>query len=176
MRTLLQNFLDEYRRYKTTAEKALAQVPDGGWNTIAAPDGNSIAMIVRHLSGNLLSRFTDFLTTAGEKPWRNRDAEFETREYGRDEVLALWESGWAVLEKELGSLTDADLSRTVLIRGQALTVHEALARSLAHLSYHVGQIVLLARMACQTDWKWISVPKRKSAEYNQNPTIENKPA
>ena len=146
MRKIIQDFLDEYLRYRITAEKAMDQVPDDALNRIVAPDGNSIAMIVRHISGNMTSRFTDFLTADGEKPWRNRDSEFENREYERKEIYDLWERGWAVLEKELGSVTDGDMGKTVRIRGRAWTVHEALARSLAHLSYHVGEIVLLARM------------------------------
>ena len=172
MRKIIQDFLDEYLRYRITAEKAMAQVPDNALNRIVTPSGNSIAMLVRHISGNLTSRFTDFLTTDGEKPWRNRDSEFETREYQRSEVNDLWERGWAVLEKELGSVTDSDLGKTVRIRGRAWTVHEALTRSLAHSSYHVGEIVLLARMFSGAEWKWISIPKGMSKQYSQNPTLE----
>ena len=172
----MQDFLDEYLRYRITAEKAMDQVPDDALNRIVAPDGNSIAMIVRHISGNMTSRFTDFLTADGEKPWRNRDSEFENREYERKEIYDLWERGWAVLEKELGSVTDGDMGKTVRIRGRAWTVHEALARSLAHLSYHVGEIVLLARMCSEAEWKWISIPKGMSKQHNQNPTLEKKPS
>ena len=176
MRKIIQDFLDEYLRYRITAEKAMDQVPDDALNRIVAPDGNSIAMIVRHISGNMTSRFTDFLTADGEKPWRNRDSEFENREYERKEIYDLWERGWAVLEKELGSVTDGDMGKTVRIRGRAWTVHEALARSLAHLSYHVGEIVLLARMCSGAEWKWISIPKGMSKQHNQNPTLEKKPS
>ena len=175
MREQIQDFLDEYLRYRITVEKALDQVPDDALNRIVAPDGNSIGMIVRHLSGNLTSRFTDLLSSDGEKPWRDRDSEFETREYKRKEVYDLWKKGWSVLEKELASLTDGDLGKTVHIRGRPLTVHQALARSLSHLSYHAGEIVLLARMCSKTEWQWISVPKGKSKQYNQNPTLEKKP-
>lgn len=165
-------YTTEFQRYKATAEKALAQVSDAVLNHVPVPDGNSLAMLVRHLSGNFRSRFTDFLTTDGEKPWRNRDEEFAERTYTRAEVEQLWQEGWAVLEQTLESLTEADLSRTVHIRGQALRVDAALARSLAHLAYHVGQMVLLARMAQGEDWQWISIAKGQSAQYNQNPTKE----
>ena len=173
---LLKDFIDEFLRYKLMGEKALAQVLDENLNKIFAPDLNSVAMIVRHISGNLISRFTDFLTTDGEKSWRDRESEFEEKEYSRAEMLELWEQGWHVLESTLAELSDNDLSKQVTIRGQLFTVHEALARSIAHIAYHVGQIILLARLQASGDWQWISVPKGKSAEYNQNPTMEKRPA
>lgn len=176
MAAMIQHFQDEYLRYKMTGEKALSQVPDSALNRLFAPEGNSAAMIVRHISGNLISRFSDFLTSDGEKPWRRRDTEFEIKDYGRQEMENLWQKGWAVWEQALGSLSDADLAKTVSIRGQALTVHEALGRSLAHLSYHVGQIVLLARMHREGEWQWISVPRGMSEQYNRNPTLEKKPS
>jgi hypothetical protein len=169
---MIQDFVDEYRRYRAIGEKALAQVSDEGLNRIPAPDGNSIAMIVRHMGGNLASRFTDFLTEDGEKPWRNRDEEFETREYTRAEVESWWARGWEVVEREVGRLSDARFGDTVLIRRQPLTVHAALSRSLAHVAYHVGQIVLLARMTADAQWQWISIPKGGSTEYNADPRLE----
>ncbi len=172
---MLKDFIDEFLRYKLMGQKALAQVSDENLNKIFAADMNSVAMIVRHISGNLISRFTDFLTTDGEKSWRNREAEFEEKEYSRAEMLQLWEQGWHVLESTLAQLSDDDLSKQVTIRGQAFTVHEALARSIAHIAYHVGQIILLARLQAHGDWNWISVPKGTSAEYNQNPTMEKRP-
>ncbi len=175
MSEMMQDFRDEFLRYRIIAEKALAQAPDHGLNRIPAPEANSLAMIVRHISGNLVSRFTDFLTTDGEKPWRKRDSEFEGREYTRKEVDELWQRCWTVLDRQLASLTDADLAKTVYTRGRAHTVHEALARSLAHLSHHVGQIVLLARISCEADWKWIGIPKGMSETYNQSPTMEKGP-
>jgi len=174
-RKQITEFWDECVRYKLTAEKAFSQVPDDALNRVLSSEGNSVAMLVRHLSGNMLSRFTDFLTSDGEKPWRDRDAEFLTREYNRAEMLELWEKGWAVMEWEYGALTDADLGKTITIRGKVWTVHEALARSLAHLAYHVGQIVLLARIFAAGDWQWISIPKGMSGQYNQQPTMEKKP-
>ena len=171
---MIEPFATEFQRYRVIAEKSLAQVSDEALNHVPTSDGNSLAMLVRHLSGNLLSRFTDFLTTDGEKPWRHRDAEFEERTYSREEVNQMWEEGWAVLEQTLQDLSEEDLARSVQIRGQALTVHAALARSLAHLSYHVGQMVLLARMEQQQAWEWITIPKGQSAQYNANPTKERR--
>jgi uncharacterized damage-inducible protein DinB len=161
MTGMLEGFRKEFLRYKTAGEKALAQVSDDALNRILSTDGNSMAMVVRHIGGNLVSRFTDFLTTDGDKPWRKRDSEFETRSYTRGEVEELWRRGWAAFEKELGSLSEADLAKTVHIRGEAMPAHEALLRAAAHTSYHVGQIVLLARISCESEWKWISLPKKK---------------
>lgn len=132
-------------------------------------------MIVRHINGNLRSRFTDFLTSDGEKPWRNRDGEFETRTYTPSEIDQLWKEGWDLLESELNALSNEDLSREIALRGIPITVHEALARALAHMSYHVGQIVLLARILTDSEWEWISIPKGESESYNANPTKEKRP-
>lgn len=173
---MISDFVDEYRRCRAIGEKAIAQVTDEGLNRLPTPDGNSIGMLVRHMSGNLAARFTHFLTEDGEKPWRDRDAEFETRTYTRAEVDALWTRGWDVVEREVGALTDAQLGATVHIRNQPLTVHAALCRSLAHVAYHVGQIVLLARGAAAHEWQSLSIPKGQSAAYNQNPTREKRPA
>jgi uncharacterized damage-inducible protein DinB len=170
-----QDFIDEYKRYRLIGERALAQIPDAALNHVPAPDGNSAAMIVFHISGNLKSRFSDFLTTDGEKPWRARDEEFVDRTCSRAEVDALWAAGWGVLESTLATLTNADLAKTVTIRKQELTVHAALCRSLAHMSYHVGQIVLLARMTADQPWRSLSIPKGGSDAYNAKPTSEKAP-
>lgn len=162
----------EFTRYRQMAEKAIAQTSDDGLNRVPFADGNSIAMLVRHISGNFKSRFTDFLESDGEKPWRNRDAEFEDRVCTRDEVEQMWTEGWAVLDDALAGLSEADMARTVRIRGQEWSVDEALARSVAHLAYHVGQIVWLARLDRQADWDWITIPKGGSAAYNANPTLD----
>lgn len=172
---LIEDFRTEFDRYRILGERAIAQVPESALNIVPAPDGNSIAMIVRHVSGNLVSRFTDFLTTDGEKPDRDRDREFEDRSYSRQEVDQLWKSGWEVLEQQLGILRDRDAEQQVTIRQQSLTVHAALSRSLAHISYHVGQLVLLGRMYAKGDWEWLSIPKGKSVTYNQQPTLEKSP-
>lgn len=169
---MLEDFVDEYRRYRRISERALAQISDPALNHISAPDGNSAAMLVRHLSGNLASRFTDFLSSDGEKPWRDREQEFAERPYTRAEIDRLWTDGWQALETTLAMLTDADLARTVTIRGERWTVHAALARSLAHVAYHAGQLVLLARQSAPEEWQWLSIPKGKSAAYNAAPYLE----
>lgn len=163
----VEDFLEEARRYRSVAEKALDQVSDDSLNRVLAPDGNSMAMLVRHLSGNMVSRFTDFLTTDGDKPWRDRDSEFDTREYSREQIRELWAKGWQTLETSVGSLTEQDLQKTISIRGSALTVRAALFRALAHVSYHTGQIVLLARILAHDEWKWISIPKRQRTGKSQ---------
>jgi hypothetical protein len=172
----VQDFVDEFARHRLSAEKAIAQVDDQGLNRILAPDGNSIAMLMRHVGGNLTSRFTDFLTSDGEKPWRHRDAEFADGPITRASAQETWTSGWTVLERELGRLGDTDLTRRVTIRGEPRTVHEALCRALAHIASHVGQIILIARVVAPEQWKWISIPKGQSEQYNQNPTLEKRPA
>lgn len=172
---MVEGYLIEYRRYRMIAEKAIAQVDEAGLNRAPCVGGNSIAMIVRHLSGNLKSRFTNFLTSDGEKPWRNRDREFEEGYYRAAELTQDWDEAWGLIEQILAGLTDADLEREVKIRGIGLRVREALNRSVAHVAYHVGQITLLARIDQQDAWQWISVPKGGSAAYNQNPTKERLP-
>ena len=172
---MLKDFVDEYQRYRLIGKKALDQTSDTALNHVIGHDNNSIAVVVRHISGNLISRFTDFLTSDGEKSWRDRDTEFESRAYDRQEICEMWDKGWEVLETQLAALSDDDLGKTVYIRGQAWTVHAALSRSLAHVSYHVGQIVMIARMLAEGEWNWISVPKGKSKEYNLNPTKERRP-
>jgi hypothetical protein len=169
---MLDDYIDEFRRYRQLGERALAQLPDAALNHVGAPDGNSPAMLVRHLSGNFASRFTDFLTTDGEKPWRDREQEFAERPYARAEMDALWAEGWGVLEATLAGLRDADLTRTVTIRGEPWSVHAALTRSLAHAAYHVGQLVLLARQSATAPWQWLSIPKGASAAYNAAPNLE----
>jgi hypothetical protein len=165
----------EYRRYKTLAEGTFAQLPDAQLLVRASPESLSIAMIVWHVSGNLESRFTDFLTTDGEKPWRNRESEFEERRVGRADMLVKWERGWGVLFGALAPLADADLVRTVTIRGAAATVGQALERSLAHTSYHVGQVTFLGKMLRGDQWKYLSIPPGASAAYNANPELEKGP-
>ena len=164
------------RRYKVLGERALEQTKDNELGRSGPGDGNSIAVIVWHIAGNLKSRFTDFLTADGEKPWRDRDAEFEPRpNVTREELLDTWNNGWNTLFVTLEPLTDHDLSRTVTIRGEKFLVHEALHRLLAHTSYHVGQIVYLAKSFRGSDWKWLTIPLGKSQEYNRNPRHERAP-
>jgi len=169
---LIKNFADEYLRYRAMGEKAMAQVSEADLNHVPVGDGNSIAMIVRHVGGNLVSRFTDFLTSDGEKPWRNRDGEFSDGPFGRNDMEDAWKRGFDAVSAQLAQLTDADLDKTILIRSAQLTVHEALCRSLAHTAMHTGQIILLAKIAAGANWQTLSIPKGKSAEYLKNPGNE----
>ena len=170
---LTNSFLDEYGRYRATAEKAMAQVSDDALNRVVSADGNSIATLVRHISGNMVSRFTDFLASDGEKEWRDRDGEFESGPFSREEVNDAWKRGWDVLEREVGRLRDEDLVRTVMIRGQAMTVHEALVRNVAHVAMHIGQIILLARVSAGTDWNTLSIPRGQSRQFNEQMAREH---
>jgi len=170
---LTNSFLDEYGRYRATAEKAMAQVSDDALNRVVSADGNSIATLVRHISGNMVSRFTDFLASDGEKAWRDRDGEFESGPFSREEVNDAWKRGWEVLEREVGRLRDEDLARTVTIRGQAMTVHEALVRNVAHIAMHIGQIILLARVSAGTDWNTLSIPRGQSRQFNEQMAREH---
>jgi uncharacterized damage-inducible protein DinB len=173
---IIQSIRAEYLRYKNLGEKATAQLDGAALSATPQGGGNSIATICWHLSGNFRSRFTDFLTSDGEKPWRKRDEEFEPRAVSRDELLEKWEQGWRVLLEALDGLTDADLERTVTIRNQPFSVTEALLRSLAHASYHVGQIVYAAKMARGDQWEYLSIPPGQSDQYNQNPILDRPPA
>jgi len=164
-------YLDEVRRnfrgYKRLAEGALAQLQDA--DLFYAPDAesNSIAVIMKHISGNLRSRWTDFLTTDGEKPDRNRDQEFEMKTgVTRDELMRWWEEGWSCVQQTLAALQPAEIERTVFIRGEPHSVIQATQRSLAHIAYHVGQIIYLGKHIRQAAWNSLSIPKGKSAEYN----------
>ncbi len=171
----MKTYLAEFKRYKAVIDKAVAQVDDEAFNHIPYPDGNSIAMLLRHLAGNLHSRFTEFWTADGEKSWRHRDEEFVDGPFGRAEVLAHWESGWNILEDVLSNVKEADRHREITIRGVPFTAQAAFNRSKAHIAYHAGQIVLLARMHQGSSWEWITIPKGKSEEYNQNPHLEKGP-
>jgi len=172
----VQSFIDEYERYRVIASKAIEQVPDdAALNRILAPNGNSIAMLMRHVGGNLASRFTDFGKSDGEKPWRDRDAEFGEGPFTRADAQTVWNAGWKALDAALSSLTEDDLTRTVTIRNLELSIHEALTRSVTHVAMHVGQIILLARIVASDEWKWISIPKGQSKQYNLNPTLEKAP-
>ncbi|HYG75255.1 MAG TPA: DinB family protein [Planctomycetota bacterium] len=172
MQKITGSILGEFQRYKTLGEKSIAQLSDEELCQSGPSGTNSIATLVWHLSGNFASRFTDFLTSDGEKPWRNRDSEFEPRTVSREELLEKWEAGWGILLETLKALQDEDLQKLVTIRGQPLSVSEALHRSLAHCAYHVGQITMLARMMRGEKWNYLSIPPGGSAEYNKNPTRE----
>ena len=172
MNALIRAIEAEYLRYKALGEGALAQVAESALCEPGPNGGNSLAVICWHVSGNLRSRFTDFLTTDGEKPWRHREEEFAARKVTRAELMEKWEQGWGVLVATLASLTDADLSRTVTVRGQSLLASEAVLRSLAHASYHVGQIVYLAHALVGATWLYLTIPPGASAAYNTDPANE----
>jgi hypothetical protein len=162
----LEDLQVQSRKLKDLADKALAQVVDADLTVSLDPESNSLAMIIQHLSGNLRSRWTDFLTSDGEKPDRQRDAEFEAHpEATRATLMASWDEGWARLFDTLDSLTVEDLSKTVLIRSEPHTVVQALNRGISHAAYHVGQIVFLAKHFASTDWRTLSVPRGKSQEF-----------
>ena len=172
MRTVVSSIEAEYRRYKRLGDESIRQLDAEALVRQPPGDGNSVAAIAWHISGNLRSRFTDFLTTDGEKPWRDRESEFALRSVTPEEVRSKWEEGWNVLFQSLAALSDADLSRTVTIRGQELSVLDALQRSVTHTSYHVGQIVFLARSLRGKRWEWLTIPPGQSDAYNREPRRE----
>jgi hypothetical protein len=169
MREIVESIHGEYRRYKKLGEGAIQQLREEELSVDGPGESNSVAVVVWHISGNLKSRFTDFLTSDGEKPWRNRDEEFHQRTVTSAELRQKWDEGWHVVMKALEALTDEDLSRTIAIRGETFRVHEALHRSLAHTAYHVGQIVHIAKTIRGNDWKTLSIPRGTSQEFNLNP-------
>jgi uncharacterized protein DUF1572 len=161
--------VDLFRYYKRLAERAIEQCPDEGLFSTLDAESNSIAIIVKHLAGNMRSRWTDFLTTDGEKPDRNRDTEFEEPPANRAELMAMWERGWKILFHALEPLTEADMTRTVLIRTEPHSVMQAMNRQIAHYSYHVGQIVFLAKhqtAKATGSWTSLTVPRNKSRDFN----------
>jgi uncharacterized damage-inducible protein DinB len=156
----------QLRKYKRLGGDAIAQVPDADFFRTIDPESNSIALVVKHLAGNMRSRWTGFLTTDGEKAGRDRDEEFEARATdSRESLLAAWEAGWALTLDAVSSLTEADMLREIRIRGEAHTVIQAVHRQLTHYAYHVGQIVLLARHFAGPRWRSLSIPKGKSKEF-----------
>ncbi|HET6956524.1 MAG TPA: DUF1572 family protein [Vicinamibacterales bacterium] len=160
----LADVMRQFKMFKGFVDKALPRVPDEHLHTVLDPNSNSIAVIVKHIGGNLRSRYRDFLTSDGEKPDRDRDSEFEmTGQESRAEILKGWEDGWSIAFASIGALGPADLDRTVYIRGEAFLVIEALNRSLAHMASHVGQIVYLARHFAGDTWTSLTIPKGQSA-------------
>lgn len=160
----------EFRRLKKLSDDAVEQISETQFFQVPAKGDNSVALMYKHMAGNMLSRWKDFLTTDGEKEWRNRDSEFEILDTDRySNLLARWEESWAVLFSELAGLDTEDLARTVTIRGEGLTVLQAISRQLTHYAYHVGQIVYVAKHFAGSDWKSLSIPLGKSKEFNQEP-------
>jgi hypothetical protein len=159
--------LESFRSYKKMAEKALAQVSDEEFFRQIDEESNSPALIVKHLAGNLRSRWTNFLTADGEKPDRNRDAEFAAENETRAELMEKWENGWSTLFDSLESLEPEDFGKTVKIRDEDFTVVKAINRALAHAAYHIGQIAFLAKHFRAEEWQTLSIPRNKSSEFNQ---------
>ncbi len=172
------NFLEsatkQFEYYKSLGEKTFNQLSDDKLFWQYNAESNSIAIIVNHLHGNMLSRWTDFLASDGEKDWRNRDAEFENNITNKEELLAKWNEGWQCLFNALNSLAEEDLTKLIYIRNQGQTVVEAINRQLCHYSYHVGQIVFIGKMICNENWVSLSIPKGNSTIYNQDKFSQQK--
>ena len=176
------NYLDSVKKqflyYKVLGEKAMEQLQPEQFFVSVNDDTNSIVTIVQHLSGNMLSRWTDFLTSDGEKEWRNRDAEFEVNITTKEELLTVWNRGWECFFNAINDLTAVELSTIIYIRNEGHTVMEAINRQLAHYPYHIGQIVFYAKMLKETNWTSLSIPKNNSDNYNatkfsKDKTIKN---
>ena len=164
----LKSAIQQFHDYKLLAEKTFAQINDADFHYQPNEITNSIAINITHLHGNMLSRWTNFLTEDGEKEWRKRDDEFETHQYTKGKILQLWEEGWQTLFQALESLTAADLEKTIYIRTKPLAVIDAIHRQLTHYSYHVGQIVMLGKIIKGSEWQSLSIPKGQSAAFNAN--------
>jgi hypothetical protein len=163
----LQSAVKRLSYYKELGDKSFAQLTDADFNYQPNEASNSIAIIIQHMAGNMLSRWTDFLTTDGEKEWRNRDTEFEEQQLTRQQLLSLWEKGWACCLQAIASLTEEELGKNIYIRNEGLTVVDAINRQLAHYPYHVGQIVYIGRMLKNEQWQNLSIPKGQSEEFNK---------
>ena len=168
---MYQNYLTaaiaQFQYYKTLGEKTFSQLTIEQLHWQYNKESNSIAIIIKHMVGNMLSRWTDFLTTDGEKEWRNRDAEFENDIKTEEALLALWKNGWQCLFDALVSIKEDDLQKEIFIRNQGHTILEAINRQLAHYPYHVGQIVFIGKMLCDENWNSLSIPKGNSNIYNE---------
>jgi Protein of unknown function (DUF1572) len=168
---VVQNYLDDarsaMRAYKKLADKAIAQMKDEEFFVTLDEESNSVAVVMKHMAGNMFSRWTDFLTSDGEKPNRNRDMEFVIESHTtKDDVIAYWERGWACVLEALEPLRPADFEKTVKIRGEEHTIAQAINRQLMHYSYHIGQIVFLAKHFRSAEWKSLSIPRNRSADFN----------
>ena len=171
MKEIIENYhadaVKTFQNAKKLAERSIEQVSDEEFFALIDPEANSIALVVKHIAGNLHSRWRDFLTSDGEKGDRDRDTEFELIEDTRDSLMQFWETGWQTLFDNVEPLTAEDFSKTVTIRGEPHTIVEAINRQMTHYAYHVGQIVLLAKHFKSADWQTLSIPKNRSAQFNQ---------
>ena len=169
----LQAAIRRLKYYKNLGEKTFEQLEEKDLHFQASSESNSIAVIVQHMAGNMLSRWTNFLTEDGEKPWRQRDDEFEIHQYSKKQIIDLWDKGWNCFFLALESLTEEDLLRTIYIRKEPLTVVDAINRQLAHYPYHIGQIVFIGKMISNENWKSLSIPKNRSQAYNTSKEIKD---
>jgi len=163
---ILESAIQQFRDYKLLAEKAFAQLVEKDFHFQPNDETNSVAINITHLYGNMMSRWTNFLTEDGEKEWRQRDDEFEVHDYSRDKLLELWEQGWLTVFGALQSLRPGDLEKTIYIRSKPLSVMDAIHRQLTHYSYHVGQIVMLGKIVKAAKWKSLTIPKGQSTQFN----------
>ena len=169
----LTTVIRRVKYYKDLCEKAFEQLDEKDLHFRPNEESNSIAIIVQHLTGNMLSRFTHFLTEDGEKEWRMRDDEFEIHHYSKQQVMALWEKGWKCFLDAMASLTEDDLLKTIYIRKEPLTVMDAINRQLAHYPHHIGQILFIGKMIKGKEWKNLSIPKGQSMQYNQTNEVKD---
>lgn len=171
---ILENTIGVFANYRNLAERSFAQLSaEEDYHYQPDEESNSIAILIKHMSGNMISRWTDFLTTDGEKPNRNRDEEFVDRKESKEDLMKRWETGWKVFMDTLNTLKEDDLLKIVTIRGEELTVLQALNRQTAHYSYHIGQIVFLAKHIKNREWKSLSIPKNKSAAHSSGTYLDN---
>ena len=175
--TLAEEYLSTVIRrlkyYRELGERAFEQIEEQDFHWQPSSESNSIAVIIQHLAGNMLSRWTNFLTEDGEKDWRDRDDEFEVHDYSRQQLLDLWNKGWECFLGAVNSLKDDDLLKTIYIRDESLSALDAINRQLAHYPYHIGQIVYIGRLIKNKSWKSLSIPKKGSQEYNQGQHIKD---
>ena len=166
-KSFLESAIKRLSYYKELGDKTFEQLKDQDFHFTPNAESNSIALIIQHTAGNMLSRWTDFLTTDGEKEWRNRDAEFEEQNLSKQQLIDFWQKGWDCLLNSLNALTEEDLLKTIYIRSEGLLVIDAINRQMAHYPYHVGQIIYLARIIKNEDWQNLSIPKGQSNQFNQ---------
>ena len=172
MENFLKSATKQFEYYKWLGEQTMKQLKDEDLFWQYNDDSNSIAMIIKHLSGNMLSRWTDFLNSDGEKPWRNREAEFENDMETRDEILNIWNKGWACLMDALNSINEGNWHKVIYIRNEPHSLVDAINRQLAHYPYHVGQIVFIGKMLTNNNWASLSIPKGKTQEFNEKKFAE----
>jgi Protein of unknown function (DUF1572) len=169
----LETSIRRFKYYKDLGDKTFIQLNEWDFHYQPNDESNSIALIIQHMTGNMLSRWTNFLTEDGEKEWRKRDEEFEVHQYSKEQLLEQWEKGWTCFFETLASLKKKDLKKTVTIRQESLTVIDAINRQLAHYPYHIGQIIFLAKIIKNKNWQNLSIPKGNSQVYNNSGDVKD---